>query len=414
MTSDQESLLATIAARPDDDLPRLVYADWLDERGANADVARAAFIREQIREWRNPEPWELSQAPRPSAAIAEQYRDTWLAALPEKQRPWVQFERGFVETLRPVKVRTGFLPLLEKPAGELATVRRLVIPGGNGMRGADYARIAASPGLARLRELVTEDNVQGPAVAVILASPHLTQLESLRCLGQVYNPWAVLAAPPPAPLRRLTLTPCGWTVVGMRNGIELDDIERSTLLRGLAELELRGQGTYMPDALGAICRGACLPQVERLAFALATGGPENIDPRIIGRMDLPRLRHLTVYYNGDADRLADALASNPRADRLEGFALNNSPLSLDALSRFVDSYALPGLKRLDVQVRGTPKPLCNYLLASDAPLRLDKLFVGWRRFNNRCGRRLKAKYGPRLQPHTDSQLDATLRRLGRA
>ena len=37
-------LLAAIAADPDDDLPRLVYADWLDEHG-HAD--RAEFIRLQ-------------------------------------------------------------------------------------------------------------------------------------------------------------------------------------------------------------------------------------------------------------------------------------------------------------------------------------------------------------------------------
>jgi uncharacterized protein (TIGR02996 family) len=31
--SDEEALVAAIRARPDDDEPRLVYADWLSERG---------------------------------------------------------------------------------------------------------------------------------------------------------------------------------------------------------------------------------------------------------------------------------------------------------------------------------------------------------------------------------------------
>lgn len=39
-----ESLLATVIAHPDDDAPRLVMADWLDENG---DGARAEFIRVQ-------------------------------------------------------------------------------------------------------------------------------------------------------------------------------------------------------------------------------------------------------------------------------------------------------------------------------------------------------------------------------
>lgn len=41
----EEGLLADILAKPDDDLPRLVYADWLDENGQ---TERAEFIRVQV------------------------------------------------------------------------------------------------------------------------------------------------------------------------------------------------------------------------------------------------------------------------------------------------------------------------------------------------------------------------------
>ena len=43
--SDAEALLRAILDAPEDDAPRLVYADWLDEHG---DDARAAFIRAQV------------------------------------------------------------------------------------------------------------------------------------------------------------------------------------------------------------------------------------------------------------------------------------------------------------------------------------------------------------------------------
>jgi uncharacterized protein (TIGR02996 family) len=43
--SDEAAFLSAIRSNPDDDLPRLVYADWLDETG---DPARAEFIRTQI------------------------------------------------------------------------------------------------------------------------------------------------------------------------------------------------------------------------------------------------------------------------------------------------------------------------------------------------------------------------------
>jgi uncharacterized protein (TIGR02996 family) len=44
--SDRDALLAAITANPDDDLPRLVYADWLEEYG---EAGRAEFIRVQCR-----------------------------------------------------------------------------------------------------------------------------------------------------------------------------------------------------------------------------------------------------------------------------------------------------------------------------------------------------------------------------
>lgn len=47
--TDRESLLAAIKANPRDDLPRLVYADWLDEFGTtDLDAATSEFIRASV------------------------------------------------------------------------------------------------------------------------------------------------------------------------------------------------------------------------------------------------------------------------------------------------------------------------------------------------------------------------------
>src|SRR5262249_45745326 len=43
--SDEDALLAAIATHPEEDTPRLMYADWLDE---HARSIRAEFIRGQI------------------------------------------------------------------------------------------------------------------------------------------------------------------------------------------------------------------------------------------------------------------------------------------------------------------------------------------------------------------------------
>src|SRR5690242_20889829 len=52
--SDHDALLAAICAEPDEDTPRLAFADWLEE---NDEPARAAFVRDQIELARTP-PWE--------------------------------------------------------------------------------------------------------------------------------------------------------------------------------------------------------------------------------------------------------------------------------------------------------------------------------------------------------------------
>jgi uncharacterized protein (TIGR02996 family) len=51
--TDRDALLRSICANPDDDAPRLIYADWLDEHG---DPLQAEFIRLQIEFARCSEP----------------------------------------------------------------------------------------------------------------------------------------------------------------------------------------------------------------------------------------------------------------------------------------------------------------------------------------------------------------------
>ena len=46
--SEGDALMRAILDQPDDDTPRLVYADWLDEQGNAEQKARAEFIRSQV------------------------------------------------------------------------------------------------------------------------------------------------------------------------------------------------------------------------------------------------------------------------------------------------------------------------------------------------------------------------------
>jgi uncharacterized protein (TIGR02996 family) len=54
MTDTEAALLRACAAHPDEDVPRLAYADCVDERGGPGASARAEFVRVQVRAARLP------------------------------------------------------------------------------------------------------------------------------------------------------------------------------------------------------------------------------------------------------------------------------------------------------------------------------------------------------------------------
>jgi uncharacterized protein (TIGR02996 family) len=103
MPDDRDALLRAVAAAPDDDLPRLVFADWFDENG---DPDRAVFVRAQVEFARH---WREGQGLNDHAR--QQFRERWaehqarwraeLPALPGVLWDLV-FHRGFIERVNVV------------------------------------------------------------------------------------------------------------------------------------------------------------------------------------------------------------------------------------------------------------------------------------------------------------------------
>jgi uncharacterized protein (TIGR02996 family) len=88
--SDESALLAAILAHPDEDTPRLMYADWLQENGQ---PERAEFIRIQC------DPTADEAAEERAAELEERNRGRWLAGLPQFPGARWEFRRGFPEYL---------------------------------------------------------------------------------------------------------------------------------------------------------------------------------------------------------------------------------------------------------------------------------------------------------------------------
>jgi uncharacterized protein (TIGR02996 family) len=88
-----EPFLAAINADLDDDTPRLVFADWLQENG---DEPRAEFVRAQCAAARG------DAGPHRAEELLAEHRGRWLLGLPKGllDRPgWCVFRRGFVAAL---------------------------------------------------------------------------------------------------------------------------------------------------------------------------------------------------------------------------------------------------------------------------------------------------------------------------
>src|SRR5919201_1793466 len=95
--SAEEGLLLDVVEHPEDDTPRLVYADWLDEHGGAKRAARAELIRVQCELARLPE--EDDRVPalrRREEELLARPGDAWVKALDVPAADY-EFRRGFVE-----------------------------------------------------------------------------------------------------------------------------------------------------------------------------------------------------------------------------------------------------------------------------------------------------------------------------
>lgn len=174
--SDHDALLNAIAEHPEEDTPRLMYADWLEENG---DPERADFVRVQV---------ALAQpglSGEERAALVLRHRPylmgferQWKASLPKIGGvEWGDFNRGLIEEVRAPSEQ----PVIDH-AEEI-----FAVPGIHILRlwqliyGAQLARV---PELIRLRTLriITYGTPAG-ILRALLASPHLRRLTALDLYG---------------------------------------------------------------------------------------------------------------------------------------------------------------------------------------------------------------------------------------
>ncbi len=166
-----ETFLRAIREAPEDDTPRLVYADWLDEHDQ---PERAEFIRAQIQATRLlPHSRRRTALLRRARELLAVHGEGWLQNLPKWARRRCEFQRGFV-----THVTCTALQFIKHGEALMraAPVRSLQIYRGEGR----IIALAESPHLAGLTALNLRYNAAGDADAEALAaSPYLRHLTRL-------------------------------------------------------------------------------------------------------------------------------------------------------------------------------------------------------------------------------------------
>jgi uncharacterized protein (TIGR02996 family) len=226
-----KAFLDDMVANIDDDTPRLVYADWLDENGR---PERAEFIRVQIERARLP-PWDAAQVRLRlrEDALLKLHGEKWCAEFPAIEGArWEGFRRGIVaevsfasfEAMRanahacraaaPVEAVTVRWPRKREKsqAGKPITELRELSLTGRPSDENQIARLADSPQLATLRSL-TARALWPEGLARLIASPHLATLKVLRLPVNTLGNAGIVALVGAAALKTLEeLDLFGWGV----------------------------------------------------------------------------------------------------------------------------------------------------------------------------------------------------------
>lgn len=209
----EDELLKAVLDSPDDDAPRLAYADWCEQQSDPQTRARGEFIRAQItlvnlgQGMPHEQKFELGYR---EETLERDYRLAWAGSLATLVDDF-QYDRGFVElvalsargfldrapqlfALAPIRhlklteVRIVADELFASP--HLRKIRSLDISR-CGLNDAHIKMLAESPELRQLRWLsVAENNIGFDGADALAASTQLKRLTYANFFGNPVNPCA--------------------------------------------------------------------------------------------------------------------------------------------------------------------------------------------------------------------------------
>ena len=411
--SDHDALVAAICDQPDEDTPRLVYADWLDE---NDRPEQAAFVRAQVELARTP-PWEpfavLCKWRRPEWQTGKPFRET----LPRVDGSGVEwhaeaFRRGLgwrLNVRNPIAWEQQEAQVLERaPVGEMYLWSAPTLD--------HWRAFAASPVVPRLRKLhlvtspieplrVLRDTPEALGITdlyferaggagipfvveVLLASPLGTVVGGLHYhvgggpLDELID--ARVRGEPP--LERLSLAAMGLTADHVRRLCE------GPLIGQVRELDLRNN--FLEDGgIRALARD--LPASIHTLGLAGTGTPGRGLEEFTHHHRIGSLRRLDLSRDTLTPRLARALSRSADLAGLRSLGLNKCLVGERELYHLVRAKFWPNLVELDLRENPIPPAGVRHLLDAPVPADLTALLLTGDQLGMESRDELRKKYGDR-------------------
>lgn len=428
--STESELLASIFAHTEEDTPRLMYADWLDEQGGESNTARAEYIRLEIALARDfpQRRWSAQRAAaekRPRELFGK-YASVWYPELFGRKnilrgtRGHPHMRRGF-----PFQIFADAGPLL----GVMERVMQLAPITSVEFRATDttiVSRVCAAPWSRALRKISFSAYDQPPTEWDALAdAEHFGDLEELVPYGGLLTPEAaarVARANRFPKLKRFVLAPAATAET-------ISKLFAGPAFTGLCELSLSSRnpnfyGAAGVDALAAapalarlrklyaavhpnmeivsrLARGAFWRTLEDLNVLRCGLGDDGVAEfaRLAGpnfrKLDLnsngigaPGVRalvesecfgslsELVLWDNPIGDGGAQALAESPRAASLRALDLFSCGIGAEGIKALAESSHLSGLRALALGSNAVGAKEAKLLAASPHLAALEQLRMG--------------------------------------
>ena len=333
--SEHEAFLQGILQAPDDDAPRQVYADWLEERND----PRGEFIRVQCELAKIPidDPrWDALEQRQWDLLCANE--EKWTADIKSLVTEW-QFHRGFVDTVS--MGARAFVDIAAKLFSR-APIRnvKLTRVGRSGISTAQ--ELGGCPEVGRLRSLALDCRPQGDSHQWPHSFP-FTQLRALSLWGQEFGYDEFLQ--------------------GVVNRLpSLEELNLIDVIGFCNEL------VFLKDPKTPL-------RLKKLDLSFSAPIPVNIG-KVTSAPGLGTLTHLNLANNQFRVAGGQALAASPHLTNLVSLGLEGCTIGVKGTQALANAALLANLTSINLQNNNIPDGGVQAIISSPHWTKLRELYLG--------------------------------------